>query len=195
MILTTWIISNNTLIVKTRFASNRCVESSRISMYAKCSSLEDAYRSFEEAEDRTNAVSWTAMFTAFQQHGHGDDVIQLFEQMIHEGVEPYCITFVSILSACSHNGLVDQGFKYLLDFMHNFKEKKIIIEDTMSTFNQQNLELDDEVARRLFEIEPDNVGNFVLLSNMYASHGQLEEAKEVRRTMESTGLRKETGCS
>ncbi|KAJ8472305.1 hypothetical protein OPV22_026648 [Ensete ventricosum] len=59
--------------------------------------------------------------------------------------------------------------------------------------NCRNLELGDEVARRLFEIEPDNAGNFVLLSNMYASHGQLEEAKEVRRTMESTGLRKETG--
>ncbi|RWV84234.1 hypothetical protein GW17_00054063 [Ensete ventricosum] len=61
--------------------------------------------------------------------------------------------------------------------------------------NCRNLELGDEVARRLFEIEPDNAGNYVLLSNMYASHGQLEEAKEVRRTMESTGLRKETGCS
>ncbi|URE44966.1 PPR repeat [Musa troglodytarum] len=61
--------------------------------------------------------------------------------------------------------------------------------------NYRNLELGDEVARRLFEIEPDNAGNYVLLSNMYAYHGRLEEAKEVRRTMESTGLRKETGCS
>ncbi|URE44967.1 PPR repeat [Musa troglodytarum] len=46
------------------------------------------------------------MITAFQQHGHGDDVIQLFEQMLREGVEPDYITFVSVLSACSHNGLV-----------------------------------------------------------------------------------------
>ncbi|URE44969.1 PPR repeat [Musa troglodytarum] len=218
----------HTLVVKTGFASNRCVGSSLISMYAKCGSLDDAYRSFEEAEDRTNVVAWTAMITAFQQHGHGDDVIQLFEQMLREGVEPDYITFVSVLSACSHNGLVDQGFKYfysmspkvtpgsehyacmvdMLGRAGRLDEAKRFI-DTMpirpdssvwgallgACRNYRNLELGDEVARRLFEIEPDNAGNYVLLSNMYAYHGRLEEAKEVRRTMESTGLRKETGCS
>ncbi|XP_042415643.1 pentatricopeptide repeat-containing protein At2g13600-like [Zingiber officinale] len=59
----------------------------------------------------------------------------------------------------------------------------------------RNLELDSKVAQKLFRIEPHNSDNYVLFSNMYASHGMLEEAKEIRRLMQFNGVRKETGCS
>jgi hypothetical protein len=61
--------------------------------------------------------------------------------------------------------------------------------------NCRDLEMGKEVAKKLFVIEPGNTGNYVLLANIYASHGRLEEAKEVRRWMMFQELRKEKGCS
>ncbi|XP_051132634.1 pentatricopeptide repeat-containing protein At2g22070-like [Andrographis paniculata] len=58
-----------------------------------------------------------------------------------------------------------------------------------------NLELGRKVAERLFQMEPDNPGNYVLLYNMYVRGGKLEEANEVRRLMGFRRVRKEPGCS
>ncbi|KAH7836151.1 hypothetical protein Vadar_033182 [Vaccinium darrowii] len=61
--------------------------------------------------------------------------------------------------------------------------------------NHGDLEMGREVAEKLFEMEPYNPGNYVLLSNMYSRRGMLKEANEVRRLMGITGVRKEPGCS
>lgn len=58
-----------------------------------------------------------------------------------------------------------------------------------------NLEMGVEVAERLFEIEPDNPGNYVLVSNIYTRNGQVKEASEVRRLMGFKGVNKKTGYS
>ncbi|XP_072996748.1 putative pentatricopeptide repeat-containing protein At5g52630 [Typha latifolia] len=218
------------LIVKSGFAANRCVGSSLITMYAKCGTLLDAYRAFEETKNHLNIVSWTAMIAAFQQHGHGSRVIALFNEMLEREIEPDYITFVCVLSACSHNGLVEEGLKYLnsmsqthrlapgnehyacvvdmlgragcLDDAKQFIDTMPVEPDASvwgallgACRNCEDLELGKVVAQKLFEMEPDNPGNYVLLSNMYASYGRLEEAKEVRRLMSSNGVKKETGCS
>ncbi|XP_008800339.1 putative pentatricopeptide repeat-containing protein At5g52630 [Phoenix dactylifera] len=220
----------HTLIIKTGFGNNQCAGSSLITMYAKCGSLDDAYRSFQEMKHHQNVVSWTAMIAAFQQHGHANRVIELFDRMLEEGMEPDYVTFVCILSACSHSGLIEQGFRYFTSMsqVHNMapgKEHYACMVDMLARAGRLaeakqfidtmpikpdasvwgallgacgksgNLELGKEVARRLFEIEPDNPGNYVLLANLYARHGRLEEAKEVRRLMGYNGVRKETGCS
>ncbi|GAB2287242.1 hypothetical protein Dimus_021625 [Dionaea muscipula] len=58
-----------------------------------------------------------------------------------------------------------------------------------------NLEMGREVAERLFELEPSNSGNYVILANMYARSGKLNEADAVRRFMGKIGVRKDPGCS
>eukprot|EP00249_Psilotum_nudum_P016668 c25935_g8_i1 orf=2-886(+) len=80
-------------------------------MYAKCGSLDDARRVFDQMNQR-NVVSWTAMIAAYAQNGYGKESLELFQQMHSEGVKPNRITFVSILSACSHAGLLDDGWRY-----------------------------------------------------------------------------------
>jgi pentatricopeptide repeat protein len=52
------------------------------------------------------------MIAGCAQHGHGKDALQLFERMEHAGVKPNHITYVCVLSACSHVGLVDEGRRY-----------------------------------------------------------------------------------
>ncbi len=80
-------------------------------MYAKCGSTEDAQSVFNKMPSR-NVVSWSAMLARFAMHGHGNKVLDQFKWMCQEGVEPDDITFISLLSACSHAGLVDEGMCY-----------------------------------------------------------------------------------
>jgi pentatricopeptide repeat protein len=77
-------------------------------MYAKCGSIEDACRVFNKMPSR-DVVTWTAMLEGCAMHGHGREALRHFEQMCDEGVQPDDITFVCVLSACSHAGLVDEG--------------------------------------------------------------------------------------
>ncbi|PSS21641.1 Pentatricopeptide repeat-containing protein [Actinidia chinensis var. chinensis] len=216
-------------IIKTGYGRNMCVRSSLITMYEKCGSLADARWVFQESEHR-NVVCWTAMISACQHHGHANRVIELFEEMLEEGMKPDYITFVCVLSACGHTGCVEEGFAYFnsMTEIHNMSPgpehyacmvdllgragrlqeakkfaESIPIKPNASVWgallgacrNHGDLEMGIEVAERLFEIEPNNSGNYVLLANMYSHRGRLAEANEVRRLMRVNGLRKETGCS
>ena len=52
-----------------------------------------------------------------------------------------------------------------------------------------------EIAGRIFELESNNLGNYVLFSNMYAYKGKLREVNQIRRLMGINRVRKESGCS
>ncbi len=77
-------------------------------MYAKCGSLEDAWRVCNKMPSQ-NMVTWNAILGGCAMHGHGKEALKHFEQMCEEGVQPDDITFVCLLSACSHAGLVHEG--------------------------------------------------------------------------------------
>ncbi|TKY73002.1 Pentatricopeptide repeat-containing protein [Spatholobus suberectus] len=87
------------------------VESALVDLYAKCGSVDFAYRLFLRMEVR-NLITWNAMIGGFAQNGRGWEGVELFEEMVREGVRPDGISFVNVLFACSHNGLVDQGRRY-----------------------------------------------------------------------------------
>ncbi|CAK9275513.1 unnamed protein product [Sphagnum jensenii] len=87
------------------------VACSLIDMYSKCGSIEDAQRVFNKLPTR-NLVSWNAMLGGYAMHGHAKEALEHFQQMCQEGVEVDKVTFVSLLSACSHVGLVDEGLCY-----------------------------------------------------------------------------------
>lgn len=98
-------------ILKCGIGNNNCVRSSLITMYTKCGSLHDACKVFGDIEG-PDVVCWSAMISAFQQHGCGDRVAEYFEKMVQKGILPDYVTLVSVLSACSHSGKVELGFKY-----------------------------------------------------------------------------------
>ncbi|KAL5560276.1 hypothetical protein UlMin_036487 [Ulmus minor] len=82
-----------------------------ITMYARCGVFEAARCVFLTMPS-VDSVSWNAMIAALAQHGRGMEAIELFEQMLKEDIEPDRITFITILSACSHAGLVKEGCHY-----------------------------------------------------------------------------------
>eukprot|EP00250_Pteridium_aquilinum_P010118 c19166_g4_i1 orf=36-2957(+) len=79
-----------------------------VNMYGKCGALKDAKKLFDQMTDR-NVVSWNALITAYSQSGEGENALLLFEQMQDGETKPDNLTVVSVLTACSHAGLVDEG--------------------------------------------------------------------------------------
>ncbi|XP_026664424.2 pentatricopeptide repeat-containing protein At4g38010 [Phoenix dactylifera] len=84
-----------------------------VDMYAKCGLLEMAMRTFEKMPHR-NVSSWNALLGGLAIHGCGKEALQHFDRMVRNGFNPNEVTFVAILSACSHSGLVEEG-------RHHFK--------------------------------------------------------------------------
>ncbi|KAF3789351.1 Pentatricopeptide repeat-containing protein [Nymphaea thermarum] len=87
------------------------VNTALIDMYAKCGSIDDAKQVFEEMPQR-DTPAWSAMIVAFAIHGHGRSALLLFEEMQRKCMLPDNITFLGVLYACSHTGLVEEGRRY-----------------------------------------------------------------------------------
>ena len=90
---------------------NTMVQSALINMYSKCGSIKEASKIFDEAE-YNNIVSWTAMINGYAEHGYSQEAIDLFKKLPKVGLRPDSVTFIAVLAACSHAGLVDLGFHY-----------------------------------------------------------------------------------
>ncbi|KAG0631017.1 hypothetical protein M758_1G221100 [Ceratodon purpureus] len=98
-------------LVRTGYHLDVYLQSALVSMYAKCGSMEDAQQVFDQMSER-NVVAWTAMITGCAQHGRCREALEYFEQMKKEGIKPDKVTFTSVLSACTHVGLVEEGRKH-----------------------------------------------------------------------------------
>ncbi|KAI3941482.1 hypothetical protein MKW98_022489 [Papaver atlanticum] len=87
------------------------VGTSLIDMYLKCGCVEKALNVFDEMEVK-NVHAWSAMVGGLAVNGRGEDALKLFSQMDMNGVRPNEVTFIGVLNACSHSGLVNEGKVY-----------------------------------------------------------------------------------
>ncbi|XP_023544313.1 putative pentatricopeptide repeat-containing protein At3g47840 isoform X1 [Cucurbita pepo subsp. pepo] len=85
--------------------------SALIIMYAKCGSITEASKIFMDSL-KDDIISWTAMISGYAEHGHSQEAIELFESIQKVGLRPDSVTFIGVLTACSHAGMVDLGFHY-----------------------------------------------------------------------------------
>lgn len=92
-------------------SSNVSVANGIVTMYSKCGRIEEAREVFDSIQPK-NLVSWNAMMGGYAQNGAGRKVIEIFESMLKVGCEPDHISYMSILSGCSHSGLVKEGRNY-----------------------------------------------------------------------------------
>jgi pentatricopeptide repeat protein len=82
-----------------------------IGALAKCGDVNGAVEVFNLMLER-DAVSWTSLIGALATQGKGHEAVLAFDAMCHAGVQPDEVTFIGVLSACSHAGLVDEGRRY-----------------------------------------------------------------------------------
>lgn len=83
-----------------------------LDMYAKFGSIGSAMRVFQEMPEK-DVMSWTALIVGFAMCGQGKKALGLFHEMEMNGVKPDAITFVWVLAARSHAGMVDEGIGYI----------------------------------------------------------------------------------
>ncbi|WMV33920.1 hypothetical protein MTR67_027305 [Solanum verrucosum] len=82
-----------------------------VDMYCKCGSVNTALEVFLSMRKK-DIVSWTSIISGLAVNGFHDNAIQLFSQMLREGCKPTHGTFIGVLLACAHAGLVDKGLEY-----------------------------------------------------------------------------------
>ena len=118
-----WVKEVHTQALKGGFGSDVRVNNALINMYAKSGSIDDARHVFKDMVER-DIITWNVMIGALAQHGCGQEALDVFNKMKIEGVKPNEVTFVGILSACSHAGLVDEcrrHFSSLMQDQHGIK--------------------------------------------------------------------------
>lgn len=96
------------IAIRRGLASEVVVGTAILDMYAKCGAIEKSRKVFDQISQK-NIVSWSAMIAAYGMNGLAHNSLTLFREMKLQGLKPNEVTALSILSACSHGGLVEEG--------------------------------------------------------------------------------------
>lgn len=210
-------------------ADSVVVGSALIDMYSKCGSVEEAYNVFITMRVR-NVFSYSSMILGFAIHGCAKEAIALFEEMLKTDVKPNAVTFLAVLTACSHAGFVEQGqqifemmekryccapqedhYACMVDLLGRagrFEDALELIKTMPMKSNggvwgallgacriHVNPDVAEIAAGHLFELDPNHVGNYVLLSIIYASAGRWKDVSRIRKLIRTKGLIKNPACS
>uniref|UniRef100_A0A7N1A4C7 DYW domain-containing protein n=1 Tax=Kalanchoe fedtschenkoi TaxID=63787 RepID=A0A7N1A4C7_KALFE len=202
---------------------------SLIDMYAKCGNIKLARQVFYGMKAKSLA-SWNAIISGLAMHGHAENALELYSQMLRQGFRPDDITFVAVLSACKHAGLVDLGRQYFKSMLDDYNIKPKLhhygcmidllgraglieeAEDLVKTMDMNpdaaiwgsllgackahnKVELAEVVAEKLIELEPNNPGAYILMSNVYAGAGRWDDVAKIRTRLNDKGMKKVPGCS
>ncbi|KAF5799671.1 putative tetratricopeptide-like helical domain superfamily [Helianthus annuus] len=98
-------------VIKSGFEDNSFIRASLIEAYSKCGSLRNAIKAFKLTENK-DVVIYSSMIAGYGIHGQGKEALELFNHMVKiSNIKPNNVTFLSILSACSHAGLIKEGIK------------------------------------------------------------------------------------
>ncbi|XP_057512605.1 pentatricopeptide repeat-containing protein At4g16470-like isoform X1 [Actinidia eriantha] len=107
------------VFIKSQISGNVVVNSALMDMYFKCSNPCEGQLVFDKSLDR-NVITWTALISGYGQNGRVKEVLQSFHMMRNEGYRPNYVTFLAVLSACSHGGLVHEGWLYFSSMMRDY---------------------------------------------------------------------------
>ncbi|KAL4323984.1 hypothetical protein GQ457_11G011760 [Hibiscus cannabinus] len=113
------------LAVKHGFDLDPFVMNAAMDMYGKCGEMDDVLRILPQPLNRSR-LSWNILISAFARHGYFQKAKETFYEMLKTGVKPDHVTFVSLLSACSHGGLVDDGLTYYAAMSKEFNVQPAI---------------------------------------------------------------------
>ncbi|KZV48664.1 pentatricopeptide repeat-containing protein-like [Dorcoceras hygrometricum] len=97
--------------IKSGQVSSLLINNSLVSLYANCGCLEDSRKIFDSMKI-CNVITWTALIVGYAQNHRGLESLHIYDEMIASGLKPDYITFVGLLFACSHAGLVERGRYY-----------------------------------------------------------------------------------
>ncbi|KAL5996830.1 hypothetical protein ACLOJK_007752 [Asimina triloba] len=107
-------------ILKNKIGPSAFVANALVDMYGKCGSLKEATRLFNRISEKS-LTSWNSIINCLALHGQSKNAITIFNEMESLGVKPDAVTFVGLLNACTHGGLVEEGHSYFESMSHDYK--------------------------------------------------------------------------
>ncbi|XP_078437902.1 pentatricopeptide repeat (PPR) superfamily protein [Wolffia australiana] len=212
------------LLEKTGVMINLFVITALVDAYSRCGKIRAAYRIFN-GSDRSGVAIWNAMIAGFAKHGRAEESLILLQKMRQSGVVPDEVSYSCALSAMARGGLVEEArwlfsevvcpnqlhYSCLVDALARSGRMKQAWElihampfpPTAAAWGSllgsckihRHLGLAKHAAKQLFEIEPENAGNHVILSNIFAASRRWDDVAEARKIMKNSGARKEPGVS
>ncbi|MCL7041566.1 hypothetical protein MKW94_028201 [Papaver nudicaule] len=96
------------------------INNSLITMYSRCGVILDARSVFDEMTFKRDVVSWNSIIGGYAYNGFALEALKFFEEMKSKNVKPTHITFVSVLSACAHAGLVEEGRRQFKSMVYEY---------------------------------------------------------------------------
>ncbi|KAG8368782.1 hypothetical protein BUALT_Bualt15G0082500 [Buddleja alternifolia] len=184
--------------------SHPSVQTALVGMYAKCGSLADAKWCFERMKPNLrNLVAWNTMITAYASHGLGmeapfglvDIGLRYFDSMNSiYSVEKKHEHYACVVDLLGRAGRLVEAYD-IISSMPMHAGASVWGSLLAAGRCYRNLEISELAARKLFILEPENSGNFVILSNMYAEAGMWEEVNYLRDLLKLQRVKKNPGCS
>lgn len=163
---------------------NVFVVNALVDMYSKCGDMISAVRLFERLDGK-DRVTWNSIINGFAQNGNGVMSLFMFEKMIETDTTPNHVTFLGVLSACSHCGLLPEGFQYI----HSMERKYGIVPQLdhyailIDLLGRKNMlgEAADLIKRAPWG--RDNIGMWGALLGACRVHGNLKLARRVAENL------------
>ncbi|XP_057868481.2 pentatricopeptide repeat-containing protein At5g39350 [Cryptomeria japonica] len=158
-----------------------------VNMYAKCGSLVDARKVFDEMPER-DVCSWTVMITAYARQGSPEEALRLFYLMQRAGVQPNHFTFATVVSACTRLAALEQGREIHQDVISSGLQSDVFVVNALIDMYAKCGSI--EQARRLFEDmpQPDIVSWTAIIAG-YVWNGLADEAEDLFKRMQFSGFR------
>ncbi|KAI3687952.1 hypothetical protein L1987_81657 [Smallanthus sonchifolius] len=191
--------------IRNYYDKNIYVATAIIDTYAKLGFLKGAQIVFNQSKKKS-VVIFTSLISAYSAHGEVKSALDLFNNMINQGIQPDPVTFTSVLSACAHSGLVDEAWR-IFNSMLNVYNIQPLMEHyaCMVGVLSRALKLNEAISFiKKMPFEPSARVWGALLNGASVSgdveigkfaSGRWEEAENVRVMLNNIGLKKIAGCS
>ncbi|KAL6627757.1 hypothetical protein ACP70R_031483 [Stipagrostis hirtigluma subsp. patula] len=106
-------------VLRRNYEEDLKVSNALVDMYSKCGSISNATKVFNMMTCK-DILSWTSMISGYGMNGYVNEAIQLFNSMLHAGDHPDHVVFMGLINACSHAGLVDEGWNLFRSMIFEF---------------------------------------------------------------------------
>ncbi|KAK9155628.1 hypothetical protein Sjap_003108 [Stephania japonica] len=160
------------------------IDTALVDMYSKCGNINNARKCFDQMPEK-DLVSWSAIIAGYGSHGKGETALKMYYEFLLTGIRPNHVTFLAILSACSHAGLVPQGLRIFESIMQDYGheptvEHRACIVDLLSRAGR--LEEAYEFVKSMFK-QP-SISVLGILLDACFSHRNADLADIVRREIQ-----------
>jgi pentatricopeptide repeat protein len=164
-----------------------------VDMYSKCGKIDKALEVFR-ATSKRDVSTWNSIISDLSVHGLGKDALEIFSEMVYEGFKPNGITFIGVLSACNHVGMLDQARK-LFEMMSSVYRVEPTIEHYGCMVDLLGRMGKIEEAEELVNEIPADEASILLESLLGACKrfGQLEQAERIANRLLELNLRDSSG--